>query len=101
MVVCFLPHQPSIAMALSMSDQGMIISMPSVFLSHHAVTLKWFRQTTHRSIWMSPVFVLMITMEMYNLRVPSVRITANLQLEATALLVPVNTHSYLLELVPV
>ena len=96
----WFPPQPSIPTVSFMSDQVIAISMPSVFLSHHAVTLKWFRQTTHRSIWMS-VFVLMITMEMHNLRVPSVRITANLQLEATALLVPVHTHSYLLELVPV
>ena len=100
MMMC-IPPQPSIPTVSFMSDHWIIISMPSVFLSHHAVTLKRFPQTTHRSIWMSPVFVLMITMEMRNLRVPSVRITANLQLEATALLVPVHTHSYLLELVPV
>ena len=100
MVVYIPPPQPSIPMVSFMSDHMMTISMPSVFLSHHAITLKWFPLTTHRSILMS-VFVQMITMEMHNLRVPSVRITANLQLEATALLVPVHTHSYLLELVPV
>jgi hypothetical protein len=41
------------------------------------------------------VFVLMITMEMHNLHVPSVRITANLQLEATALLVYVHMKPHL------